>query len=294
MKKAYRWWEKIKDYLLFAGPITVAFFTVVIIPFLYGLFLTFTNWNGISSEYSIVGLENYKQIFSDSGFLNSLGLTFKYVIITVIITNVMAFTLAAILTSGTKGQNIFRAGFFTPNLIGGVALGYIWQFIFNNILTYFGTTYGNSFFASSLLSSPNRAFWALVIVSVWQYSGYMMLIYITGFLNLPKDVLEAASIDGAEGWARIKNVVLPLVMPACTISVFLTLQRTFMVYDVNMALTKGGPFKTTELISMFVYQKAFKERSYGIGQSQAVILFLIVAIISITQVYITKKREVEA
>ena len=206
----------------------------------------------------------------------------------------MAFTLAAILTSGTKGQNIFRAGFFTPNLIGGVALGYIWQFIFNNILTYFGTTYGNSFFASSLLSSPNRAFWALVIVSVWQYSGYMMLIYITGFLNLPKDVLEAASIDGAEGWARIKNVVLPLVMPACTISVFLTLQRTFMVYDVNMALTKGGPFKTTELISMFVYQKAFKERSYGIGQSQAVILFLIVAIISITQVYITKKREVEA
>ena len=121
-----------------------------------------------------------------------------------------------------------------------------------------------------------------------------MLIYITGFLNLPKDVLEAASIDGAEGWARIKNVVLPLVMPACTISVFLTLQRTFMVYDVNMALTKGGPFKTTELISMFVYQKAFKERSYGIGQSQAVILFLIVAIISITQVYITKKREVEA
>ena len=111
MKKAYRWWEKIKDYLLFAGPITVAFFTVVIIPFLYGLFLTFTNWNGISSEYSIVGLENYKQIFSDSGFLNSLGLTFKYVIITVIITNVMAFTLAAILTSGTKGQNIFRQVF---------------------------------------------------------------------------------------------------------------------------------------------------------------------------------------
>lgn len=294
MKNEKNFLNKLNTYLLFAGPVTLAFFTVVIIPFLYGLFLTFTNWNGVAANYSFVGLENYKTIFSDKGFMHSLNLTFLYVIVTVIITNAVAFSLAAILTSGTKGQNFFRAGFFTPNLIGGVALGYVWQFVFNNILTYFGKNFGADFFASSFLSSPQKAFWSLVIVSVWQYSGYMMIIYITGFLNIPKDVIEAADIDGATGWTKIKNIIMPLVMPACTISVFLTLQRTFMVYDVNLALTKGGPFKKTELISMFVYKKAFTERAYGIGQSQAVILFIIVAAIAVTQVYLSKKREVEA
>ncbi len=286
--------NKIKTYLLFAGPVTFAFFTVVIIPFLYGLFLTFTDWNGVSTQYTIIGFHNYKKIFLDKGFVSSLLLTLKYVVVTVLVTNTVAFALASILTSGTKGQSFFRAGFFTPNLIGGVALGYVWQFIFNSIFTYMGKSYGLEALQASFLSSPNRAFWALVIVSVWQYSGYMMIIYITGFLNIPKDVLEAASIDGAEGWAKIKSIIIPLIMPACTISVFLTLQRTFMVYDVNLALTKGGPFKSTEMISMYVYKKAFTERAYGVGQAQAVILFIIVATISILQVYISKKKEVEA
>ncbi len=286
--------NKIKTYLLFAGPVTFAFFTVVIIPFLYGLFLTFTDWNGVSTQYTIIGFHNYKKIFLDKGFVSSLLLTLKYVVVTVLVTNTVAFALASILTSGTKGQSFFRAGFFTPNLIGGVALGYVWQFIFNSIFTYMGKSYGLEALQASFLSSPNRAFWALVIVSVWQYSGYMMIIYITGFLNIPKDVLEAASIDGAEGWAKIKSIIIPLIMPACTISVFLTLQRTFMVYDVNLALTKGGPFKSTEMISMYVYKKAFTERAYGVGQAQAIILFIIVATISILQVYISKKKEVEA
>ncbi|WP_069997103.1 carbohydrate ABC transporter permease [Cellulosilyticum sp. I15G10I2] len=294
MKEGKKFLTKVNMYLLFAGPVTLAFLTVVIIPFLYGFFLTFTNWNGVAASYTIVGFENYKTIFKDAGFIQSLGLTFKYVVFTVLLTNAVAFTLAAILTSGTKGQSFFRAGFFTPNLIGGVALGYVWQFVFNNILTYFGKSIGATALQSSFLSSPSKAFWALVIVAVWQYSGYMMIIYITGFLNIPKDVLEAAQIDGASGWTKIKNITIPLIMPAFTISVFLTLQRTFMVYDVNLALTKGGPFKTTELISMYVYKKAFTERAYGIGQAQAVVLFVIVALISITQVYLSKKKEVEA
>ncbi len=294
MKKQNALLTKLFTYTVFAGPVTLAFFTVIIIPFLYGLFLTFTNWDGVASNFAMVGFENYKTIFKDSGFIQSLKLTFKYVIFTVAITNAVSFSLAAILTSGTKGQNFFRAGFFTPNLIGGVALGYVWQFFFNNILTYMGKTIEIPTLQASFLSSPGQAFWALVMVAVWQYSGYMMIIYITGFLNVPKDVLEAASIDGAEGWTRVKHVIMPLIMPSFTISVFLTLQRTFMVYDVNLALTKGGPFKTTELISMYVYKKAFNERAYGIGQAQAVVLFIIVAIISITQVYLSKKKEVEA
>lgn len=286
--------NKLNIYLLFAGPATFAFLTVIILPFLFGIYLTFTNWNGISSTHTFIGVENYLAVFKDKAFFNSFLLTIKYVFFTVILTNVIAFLLAFILTSGVKGQNMFRSGFFTPNLIGGVLLGYIWQFIFSNVLVYIGETFELSIFSSSWLSNPNKAFWTLVIVGVWQYSGYMMIIYIAGLMNVPKDIVEAASIDGASSFRRLVSITLPMMMPSFTVCIFLSLQRTFMVYDVNLALTKGGPFKSTELISMTVYNKAFLSQDYGIGQAQAFFLFLIVAVITLVQVYFSKKMEVEA
>ena len=256
--------------------------------------MTFTDWNGISSTHSYIGFQNYLSVFKDQTFFNSFLLTIKYVFFTVILTNAVAFLLAFILTSGVKGQNLFRSGFFTPNLIGGVLLGYIWQFIFTNVLVYIGNNFNLPIFSSSWLSNPDKAFWALVIVGVWQYSGYMMIIYISGLMNVPKDIIEAASIDGAGSIRRLINVILPMMVPSFTVCIFLSLQRTFMVYDVNLALTKGGPFKSTELISMTVYNKAFLSQDYGVGQAQAFFLFLIVATITLIQVYFSKKMEVEA
>lgn len=286
--------NKLKNYLVFAGPTTFIFFTVIIMPFLYGIFLTFTDWNGISSGMSFAGLSNYIEVFKDKAFWSSFQLTLYYVFFTVILTNIIAFLLAYILTSGIKAQNFFRSGFFTPNLIGGVILGYIWQFIFSNVLTYIGKNFEISIFSSSWLSNPTRAFWALVIVGVWQYSGYMMIIYIAGFMNVPKDILEAASIDGANGFMKLKKIVLPMMIPSFTVCVFLSLQRAFMVYDVNITLTGGGPFKSTELISMSVYNKAFLSQQYGVGQAMAFFLFLMVAGVTLVQVYFSKKMEVEA
>ncbi|NLP47304.1 MAG: sugar ABC transporter permease [Epulopiscium sp.] len=286
--------DKLKIYLLFAGPTTFIFFTVIILPFLFGIYLTFTNWNGISSNHSFIGIKNYLEVFKDKAFFNSFLLTLKYVFFTVTLTNVIAFLLASILTSGVKGQNFFRSGFFTPNLIGGVLLGYIWQFVFSNVLVYLGKTFEIPILSSSWLSDPNKAFWTLVIVGVWQYSGYMMIIYIAGLMNVPKDILEAASIDGAGNFRRMINITLPMLVPSFTVCIFLSLQRTFMVYDVNLALTKGGPFKSTELISMTVYNKAFLSQDYGVGQAQAFFLFLIVAVVTLIQVYFSKKMEVEA
>ncbi|NLM13328.1 MAG: sugar ABC transporter permease [Epulopiscium sp.] len=286
--------KKLSTYLVFAGPATFAFITVIILPFLFGIYLTFTDWNGISSTHSFIGFKNYLSVFQDKTFFNSFLLTIKYVFFTVILTNIVAFLLAFILTSGVKGQNLFRSGFFTPNLIGGVLLGYIWQFIFSNVLVYIGNNFNLPIFSSSWLSNPDKAFWAMVIVGVWQYSGYMMIIYISGLMNVPKDIIEAASIDGAGGFRRLINVTLPMMVPSFTVCIFLSLQRTFMVYDVNLALTKGGPFKSTELISMTVYNKAFLSQDYGVGQAQAFFLFLIVATITLVQVYFSKKMEVEA
>lgn len=283
-----------KDFCMFALPGMFCFFAVVIIPFLYGVYLTFTDWNGVSDTKNFIGLKNFAGVISDKQFWSSLLLTFRYVIVVVILVNVLAFAIAYLLTRGIKGQNFFRAGFFTPNLIGGIVLGYIWQFVFSRVFVNIGETTGWSLFEISWLSEPNRAFAALILVSVWQLSGYMILIYVAGFMGLSEDVMEAASIDGASGFAKLKNIVLPLMMSSITICLFLTLSRAFMVYDLNLSLTSGGPYGTTEMAAMHVYEKAFTSRQFGVGQAEALILFIVVACISGLQVYLTKKQEVEA
>ena len=286
--------SKGKDFCIFALPGMFCFFAVVIVPFIYGVYLTLTDWNGVSKVKNFVGLKNFAGVMRDGQFWTSLLLTFKYVILVVILVNVLAFGIAYLLTRGIKGQNFFRAGFFTPNLIGGIVLGYIWQFVFSRVFVKIGETTGWQLFEVSWLSDPSKAFAALVLVSVWQLSGYMILIYVAGFMGLSEDVMEAASIDGATGFTKLKSIIMPLMMSSIKICLFLTLSRAFMVYDLNLSLTAGAPYGTTEMAAMHVYEKAFTSRQFGVGQAEALILFIIVAVISGIQVYLTKKQEVEA
>ncbi len=286
--------SKGKDFCIFALPGLFCFLAVVIVPFVYGVYLTLTDWNGVSDTKNFIGFSNFAKMAKDTQFFSSLGLTFRYVIAVVLLVNVIAFLLAYLLTRGFKGQNFFRAGFFTPNLIGGIVLGYIWQFVFSRVFVSIGDATGWKLFEASWLSKPNTAFAALVLVTVWQLSGYMILIYVAGFAGLDEEVMEAANLDGASGWRRMKDIILPLMMPSITICLFLTLSRAFMVYDVNLSLTGGAPYGTTEMAAMHVYEKAFTSRQFGVGQAEAIVLFLIVACISGIQVYLTKKKEVAA
>lgn len=286
--------DRAKNFSIFALPAIFVFITVVIIPFIYGFYLTFTDWNGVTDQKNLVGFANYAGLFKDKAFWSSMLLTLKYVFFSVVLVNLVAFMLAYILSSGMKGQNFYRAGFFTPNLIGGVVLGFIWQFIFSRVLVNVGSAMGWGIFSTSWLSDQNKAFWSLVIVTIWQLSGYMMLIYVAGFTGMSEDVLEAASIDGATGFQKLRQIVMPLMVPSVVICLFLTLSRAFMVYDVNLTLTRGEPYGSTRLVAMHVYEKAFTARQYGVGQAEAVFLFLVVATISGIQVYLGKKKEVEA
>ena len=286
--------NKGKEFGNYALPGKFCFFAVVISPFIYGVYLTVTDWEGIAEVKNFIGLANFQKVIEDHEFWTSMLLTFKYVILVVLLVNIIAFAIAYLLTRGFKGQNFFRAGFFTPNLIGGIVLGYIWQFVFSRVFVNIGESTGWSLFEASWLSDPNKAFAAMVLVSVWQLSGYMILIYVAGFMGLSEDVMEAASIDGASGWLKMRKIVLPLMMSSITICLFLTLSRAFMVYDVNLSLTAGGPYGTTEMAAMHVYEKAFTSRQFGAGQAEALILFIVVACISGLQVYLTKKPEVEA
>jgi len=280
-------------FLVFNGPTLFAFFCVLILPFFYGLYLTFTDWNAISDTYSFVGLQNYATVFADKEFLNQFLITFKYVIISALLCNLLAFTLAYFLTSGMRCQNFLRGGFFIPNLIGGIILGYIWKFIFANVLTQVGKALDIAWLKTSFLTNPDRAVWALIIVTVWQYAGYLMMIYIAGFVGIPRDVQEAADIDGAYGLKKLWRVTIPMMVPSFNICMFITLSRGFMAYDLNLSLTNGGPYGSTRLAAMHVYQKAFQSKQYGVGQAEAIVLFIVVAILSVTQVLVNKKREVE-
>lgn len=294
----YKEKSKLKSLQVFAtfGLIPLLVFSIVVfIPFLAGLFLSLTNWNGsIGSSIQFIGIGNYISAVKDPLFWGSLGKTFYYVFFVMILTNTTAFLFGLLVTSGMKGQNFYRAGYFTPNLIGGVILGYTWQFIFSRVLVYLGTKSGIPAFELSWLTDPHMALWALIIVGVWQNAGYMMLIYIAGFVGIDKSLIEAARMDGASPFQMLKNIKIPMMVPAFTITLFLTLRKAFMVYDVNLSLTKGGPYNTTELISMHVYNEAFLNQNMGQGQAKAFLLFLIVAAIAIAQVAALKKKEVDA
>ena len=284
--------KQIKKFGIFGVIPLSVFLAVLVYPFAQGLFLTFTDWNGF--KYSkLAGFKNYKDSLTDPHVWTTLGFTLKFVIVSVIFVNVVAFGLALLVTTKLKSSNIFRTFFFIPNLIGGVILGVIWQFIFNTALVSISDKFGIPFFSQSWLQDTNKAFWALIIVTVWQSSGYMMIIYITGLISIEQDVLEAAKVDGASPLRTLTSIKVPLMAQAFTISLFLTMRGGFMAYDVNLALTGGGPYRTTELISMHIFQEAFAFGHFGTGQAKAVLMFVMVAFAALVQVGVSKRMEVQ-
>lgn len=279
---------------LFLGPTTFFFAMTVIIPFIYGVFMTFNKMSSPIDPPNFAGFSNYVAAVHDSAFWTSLWLTLKFVVATVFFVNLVGFGLAYLVTSGMKIQNSMRTAYFTPNLIGGLVLGYIWQFIFVQTLPTLGVKLGIGWLKLGWLGDPHEAFWALVLVTIWQTSGYMMIIFIAGLVGIPKDLIEASKIDGAGPLRRLFSVTLPLMVPSFVVTIFLSLKNAFMVYDLNFSLTKGGPFNSTEMVSMHVVNTAFVQSNYGTGQAEAIVLFIIVAVVTGVQVFSSKRLEVEA
>ena len=286
---------------LFLLPTILAFLVVQIIPFIYGIFYSFTDWTGTGAASKIVGLENYIKIFQDKAFLHSFLVTLEFTIFNVIAVNVVAFLISLLVTSEIRGRNVYRAGFFVPNLIGGIVLGSIWQFIFSSILPTIGKTIGWDFISKSLITNPDTVMFTMVTVNTWQYAGYIMLIFVAAIQNIPKSVMEAAEVDGAPYWRRIRSIQIPLMANSFTISLFLTLTNSFKMYDVNVALTNGGPtglwnstiVNSSELLALNIYNTAFKFNKMAQGQAKAVIFFLVLVVFSVIQVSYNKSKEVE-
>ena len=282
-----------KYFPVFVLPTAVAFLIGFVVPFVLAIYLSFCSFTTVS-DAKFVGFSNYIQAIKDTSFLHSVAFSAIFTVVTVIIINVLAFAVAICLTKKIKGTNLFRTVFFMPNLIGGIVLGYVWKFVFNRAFVALGTALNAGFLSTSWLATPSGAMLCMIIVSVWQYAGYMMLIYVAGFMSVPKSLMEAAQIDGCTKSQATFNVTVPLMRASFVQCLFLTITRCFMVYDVNLSLTKGEPFGSSVLAAMHVYNQAFTYKNYGTGQAEAMILFVICAIVGVTQVYIGKKGEVEA
>ena len=270
---------------LFLLPTLIAFIIGFVWPFIWGIYLSFFKFKTLKfMEFN--GIRNYVLAFQDSTFLYSFFFTAIFAIVVVIIINLIAFILGYALTSNIKGTTVFRTIFFMPNLIGGIVLAYVWKQIMNDVIY--------RLYNSALMLDPNYGFWGLVILLSWQQIGYMMIIYIAGLQNVSNDLIEAAKIDGANKWQILKNITIPSIMPSVTICLFLSLTNAFKLFDQNLALTAGAPNKKTEMLALNIYNAFYSNATnLGVGQAKAVIFFVLVVTISLTQLYITRRREVQ-
>ena len=277
--------KAVKRYMpIFVLPTFCAFILGFIIPFIMGIWLSFCKFTTVT-DAKFIGFSNYKKAFEDTVFRHSFWYTALFAVASLIIINAVAFALASALTKNMRGTNIFRTIFFMPNLIGGIVLGYIWQLIFNGILEKYGT---------ALALNEWYGFWGLIILVSWQQIGYMMIIYIAGLQSIPGDVMEAAQNDGAGKWTKLFKVTIPMMMPSITICMFLSLTNGFKLFDQNLSLTAGEPSKMSEMMALNIFNTFYGRTGWeGVGQAKAVLFFVLVVAISMSQLHMTRSKEVQ-
>lgn len=282
--------------LAFVFPALLFYAVFVLAPAFGGAWYSLTNWNGLNRTYRMVGLANYiEALTADPFFLKSVGFTLKYVVFMVVLQNVIALLLAVLVESRRRSKVWFRTIFFMPNMISLIIGGFMWLFIFTKVLPYIAEHSVFAFLDKSWIGDPAYSFFAIVIVSLWGGVGYLMVIYIASLQGVPQHLKEAAAMDGANAFKTFRYVTLPMIYPALTIGVFLTLNGSFKAFDAVYSLTGGGPGRSTQVIALNIFEEAFKSSNrYGYANAKAMILFLVVFLITLIQLWLMKRREVES
>lgn len=279
-----------KTFLCITIPVLILFFMFNTLPLINGVIYSFTNYKGYGN-YDFVGLRNYADLFTDARVGKSYLFTFKFALVSTILTNVVSLILALGLNSKIRAKSALRGIYFIPNVLGGLVVGYIFSFIFTYILPTIGKNLGIGFLSSSMLSSESSAWVAIVLVACWQSVAMNTIIYISGLQTVPEDVYEAGSIDGATGWSKFKNLTFPLIIPFFSINMVLCMKNFLMVFDQIMALTKGGPAQSTESISYLIYNNGMSGGQFGFQSANAVIFFIVIVVISVAQMKFTGSKE---
>ncbi|AHC18307.1 MULTISPECIES: carbohydrate ABC transporter permease [Paenibacillus] len=292
----FKIYKKYVMLLAFTAPALIFYAIFLLIPTISGMYYSFTDWNGLNPNYSFIGLGNFvESLKEDPDFLNSLWFTLKYVLVMIVLQNVLALALAVLIESRTRTKGFFRTIFFMPNMISTIISAFMWTFVFSSVLPQIAEKTAIAFLGQSWLGDPKVSFFSIIIVSLWNGVGYMMIIYLAALQGVPQSLKEAAIIDGANAFQTLRSVTMPMITHAITICFFLTLNGAFKVYEVVYGLTGGGPGRSTQVITMNIYEEAFSNNfRYGYASAKSVILFAIVLIFTLIQLRVMKKREVEA
>lgn len=289
-------YKSLLSLIAFVAPAFILYVIFLLIPTLGGMYYSFTDWNGLNRNYNFVGFANFLEALrEDPDFVNSLLFTSKYVIFIVFLQNILALGLAVLIESRSKSKGFFRTIFFMPNMISHIISAFIWTFVFTQVLPQIAENTIFTFFDQEWIGNPRISFYSIIIVSLWNGVGYMMIIYLAALQGVPQSLKEAAIIDGANPLQTFRNITLPMITHAVTICFFLTLNGAFKVFETVFGLTGGGPGRSTQVITMNIYQEAFSNNfRYGYASAKSVILFVIILIFTFIQISVMKKREVEA
>lgn len=272
-------------------PALLLFFVLHTYPALQGIFYSFTNWDGFSEAYRFVGFNNYASLFKDDNVLNSYVFTFKYAIVVTILINVLSLLIALGLNASIKFRNLFRGIYFLPNILGVLIIGYIFNYIFSNVIPILGEKLGSATLSVNILGNESWAWVGIVIVSVWQGIAFNTILYLAGLQTIPKDLYEASSIDGAGKWKTFWKITFPMLAGFFTINMVLAMKNGLMVFDQIVALTGGGPGRSTQSIALLIYQGGFQGGEFAYQSANAVVYFIVIIVISVTQLRLLQRKE---
>lgn len=277
---------------LFTLPILFMYCMFFIVPLLMGMKNSFTDWSGTSPDYNFIGIQNYIQIFGDERFRNALWFNFKYTFLLTAATMVISLILALILNQKIKARGFFRSVYFLPAVLSLVTVGLIWNELFYRMIPAIGEATGWGIFQSSWLGSPKLAMYAILIVNLWQGCATPIVLLIAGLQSVPEDLYEAASIDGATAWDKFRAITIPYLIPVMNMVFVTCVKGGLTTFDYIKAMTDGGPMQSTESVGILIYNHAMQEGKFGYSVAESMILFVIIALVSVATMRMSNGKKV--
>lgn len=274
-----------RAYIWFLVPSILLFAFTVAVPFISGLNIAFTNWDGISKTYDYVGFKNFVRMSTDPNIVKSIKVTLMFAVTYTLLNNILSLVLAILLHDKFRGNAVVKTIFFVPMALSAVLAAFVWGFIDRNILA--------EILGKSLLGSRSTVIIGIIIIALWSGIGSNIMIYMAGLTNIPSDYYEAAAIDGATPFKRFRYITLPLLGPSFTMCITLTLTSALREFGVTMSATGGGPARSSEMISIFIYNNLFSYQKAGYGQAVALVFMIILMIIGIGLNRFFRSKEVE-
>ncbi|WP_211747970.1 sugar ABC transporter permease [Paenibacillus sp. Marseille-Q4541] len=283
--------KQLAPYYWMTLPAVVLFFVFMTLPALQGLYYSFTNWNGFGDTYDFVGFKNYVNLFQDSNIGNAYWFTIRFAVVATIFINIISLLIALGLNAKIKFRNFFRAVYFLPNILSILIVGYIFNYLFSNVFPIWGESLGLTALSTNILGSQDLAWVGVVTVAIWQGIAFNTILYLAGLQTIPTDLYEASNLDGAGKWREFWSITFPLIAPFFTINMVLAMKNSLMVFDLVVAMTDGGPGRSTQSIAHLIYTGGFEGGEFAYQSANAIIYFILIAFISIIQLRFLQRRE---